>query len=477
VFSAATLVVRRRAAYIRRARVTSTEAAHGVERLQFQFRRGLDIPLAGPPSRDIHAKDVRSVALLPGDYPGVKPVLRVEEGQRVALGEPLFEDRLDARVRFVSPGAGTVTTIHRGAKRALRSIVVTLDGEAELTFDPVPRERLAALSRDAARQRLLDAGWWPALRSRPYGRVPAADAEPHALFITAMDTNPVAADPRLMISEYGADFADGVLALAALIEGRVYVCAAPGAGLKLPEHPRVVLAEFAPPAGRPGTHIHAIAPVPPRRSAWHVGYQDVIAAGRLFTTGRIATERVVSLAGPAVTRPRLIRTRLGASIDDLTRGEIERSESRVLSGSVLAGRVASDWAAFLGRYHNQVTALAEGREREFLGWTMPGAKKFSLTRTFLAGFLPDRLFPLTTNQQGSPRAMVPIGGFERVVPLDLLPTQLLRAIAVGDTDAAQQLGCLELEEEDLALCSFVCAGKYDYGPLLRQALTRIEKEG
>jgi Na+-transporting NADH:ubiquinone oxidoreductase subunit A len=241
----------------------------------------------------------------------------------------------------------------------------------------------------------------------------------------------------------------------------------------------VVVAEFGGPhpAGLPGTHIHAIAPVSARRTAWYVGYQDVIAVGRLFTSGHISTERVVSLAGPAVREPRLIRTRLGASIDDLTRGEIEPGECRVLSGSVLAGRATSDWANYLGRYHQQVTVLREGREREFLGWTAPGANKFSLTRTFLSGFLPARRFPLTTSQQGRPRAMVPIGGFERVMPLDLLPTQLLRAIAVGDTDAAQLLGCLELEEEDLALCSFVCPSKYDYGPLLRQALVRIEKEG
>jgi Na+-transporting NADH:ubiquinone oxidoreductase subunit A len=346
-------------------------------------------------------------------------------------------------------------------------------------FQPVPRGRLAAMSREEARQRLLDAGLWTALRSRPYGRVPAPDAVPHALFVTAMDTNPLAAAPRTMIGEYGEDFAAGVLALAALLDGNVYVCCAPGTELRLPDHPRLVVAEFSGPhpAGLPGTHIHAIAPVSARRSAWYVGYQDAIAVGRLFTSGRIATERVISLAGPAVTEPRLVRTRLGASIDDLVRGETVADECRVLSGSALAGRPASDWAAFLGRYHQQVTVLREGRDREFLGWTMPGANKFSVTRTFLSGFLPKRLFPLTTNQLGSPRAMIPIGSFERVMPLDLLPTQLLRAIAVGDTDTAQQLGCLELEEEDVALCSFVCPSKYDYGPLLRQALTRIEKEG
>ena len=447
--------------------------------MQFHFRRGLDIPMAGPPRADVHAKPVASVALLPGDYPGIKPVLRVEEGERVSLGQPLFEDRIDPRLRFVAPGAGLVSAIHRGAKRILRAVVITLDGTAEVEFQPVPRERLAALTRDEVRQRLLDAGLWTALRSRPYGRVPTPDAVPHALFVTAMDTSPLAADPRTMIGEYGEDFADGVVALAALLDGDVYVCCAPGTALRLPNHPRLVVAEFSGPhpAGLPGTHIHAIAPVSARRSAWYVGYQDAIAIGRLFTTGRISTERIISLAGPAATAPRLLRTRLGASIDDLVRGETVADECRVLSGSALAGRPTSDWAAFLGRYHQQITVLREGRDREFLGWTMPGANKFSVTRTFLSGFLPKRLFPLTTNQLGSPRAMIPIGSFERVMPLDLLPTQLLRAIAVGDTDAAQQLGCLELEEEDLALCSFVCPSKYDYGPLLRQALTRIEKEG
>jgi Na+-transporting NADH:ubiquinone oxidoreductase subunit A len=372
-----------------------------------------------------------------------------------------------------------VATIHRGPKRALRSIVIELDGDAETTFAAVPRGELGGLSREAVRDRLLESGLWAALRSRPYGRVPLPDAMPHALFVTAMDTNPVAPDPRILIGEYGADFADGIEVLAALLDGQVYVCCGPGPDLRLPAHPRVSLAEFAGPhpAGLPGTHIHSIAPVSARRSAWYVGYQDAIAVGRLFTTGRISPERVISLAGPAVLQPRLVRTRLGASIDDLVRNETTPGECRVLSGSVLAGRTTSDWAAYLGRYHNQVTVLREGREREFLGWTMPGADKFSVTRTFLSGFLPKRLFPLGTNQLGRPRAMIPIGTFEHVMPLDILPTQLLRAIAVGDTDAAQLLGCLELEEEDLALCSFVCPSKYDYGPLLRQALARIEKEG
>lgn len=450
-----------------------------MQKLRFHSHLGLDIPLAGPPRPDIHASSVASVALLPNDYPGVQPVLRVEEGQRVAVGQPLFQDRGDPRLLFVSPGSGTVTAIHRGAKRALRAIVVSLEGGEESGREPIAGGRVLSLTREQVREQLLEHGFWAALRSRPYGRVPSPDALPHALFVTATDTNPLAPDPRIMIGEYRQDFADGVLALSKLLDGHTYVCCGPGPDLRLPDDPRIRVAEFAGPhpSGLPGTHIHRIAPVSAHRSAWYVGYQDVIAIGRLFTTGRISTERVISLAGPVVSRPRLLRTRIGASIDDLVRGEIGPGECRVLSGSVLAGRPTSDWAGFLGRYHNQVTALREGRDREFLGWTMPGGDKFSVTRTFLSGFLPKRLFPLTTNQLGSPRAMIPIGGFERVMPLDILPTQLLRAIAVADTDMAQQLGCLELEEEDLALCSFVCPSKYDYGPLLRQALIRIEKEG
>jgi len=450
-----------------------------VHKLQFHSKLGLDVPIAGPPRPDIQASSVGSVALLPGDYPGVRPVLRVEEGQRVVLGEPLFEDRADPRLRFVSPGSGTVSAIHRGAKRALRAIEVTLEGDDGGGREIVAPGDVEALPRGRIRDGLLDSGLWSSLRSRPYGRVALPDAVPHALFVTAMDTNPLAPDPRIMIGEYSRDFADGVLALSRLLDGHTYVCCAPGPDLRLPEDPHIRVAEFSGPhpAGLPGTHIHMIAPVSAQRAAWYVGYQDAIAIGRLFRTGQFRTERIIALAGPVVTRPRLLRTRLGANIDDLVQGEIGPGECRVISGSVLAGRPASDWAAFLGRYHNQVSVLQEGRDREFLGWTTPGGDKFSVTRTFLSGFLPKRLYPLTTNQLGSPRAMIPIGAFERVMPLDLLPTQLLRAIAVGDTDMAQQLGCLELEEEDLALCSFVCPSKYDYGPLLRQALVRIEKEG
>jgi len=209
---------------------------------------------------------------------------------------------------------------------------------------------------------------------------------------------------------------------------------------------------------------------------WHVGYQDVAAIGHLLATGRIDVGRVIALAGPGVARPRLLRTRLGAATDELVAGELAPGAQRVVSGSVLDGRTAAGEATgYLGRYHLQVSALPEGNRREFLGWLAPGREKHSLTGVVLGAFAR-RALPLTTTTNGSPRAMVPIGTYERVMPLDLLPTFLLRALITGDDEQAEALGCLELDEEDLALCTYVCPGKYEYGPLLRGALERIAKD-
>jgi Na+-transporting NADH:ubiquinone oxidoreductase subunit A len=231
------------------------------------------------------------------------------------------------------------------------------------------------------------------------------------------------------------------------------------------------------PAGLAGTHIHFLAPVNAQRVVWTVNYQDVIAIGRLFTQGRIVPERIVAFAGPPVRDPRLVRMRMGAALEPLWREGIADIECRVLSGPVLSGYRAAGWGAYLGRYHVQVAVLQEGRKRDLLGWILPGRNRFSVTNAYTSSFFRSRRFDFTTSQNGSPRAMVPIGSYERVMPLDILPTQLLRALIVGDTDVAQQLGCLELDEEDLALCSFVCPGKHDFGPILRENLERIEKEG
>ncbi len=447
-------------------------------------RRGLDLPITGAPEQAIYpGAAVESVALLGPDYVGLKPTMQIQEGDRVKCGQPLFTDKKNPGITFTSPGSGAVAAVNRGARRVLQSVVIRLDpGEDEEpeSFNRFTREELAGLNATQVRDNLLASGLWTALRTRPYSKVASPASEPSALFVTAMDSNPLAADPSVVIAEYSQDFRDGLTVLSRLFDGTVYVCKAPGSAIPVPEDARFVVAEFAGPhpAGLVGTHIHFLKPVSATRSVWHLGYQDVIAVGRLFTAGRLWVERVVSLAGPLVKRPRLLRTRLGANTEDLVRDELPHEESRVVSGSVLNGRRAAGWACFLGRYHTQVSVLREARERQLFGWIAPGTDRFSASNVFLSSFKRGaKRFDFTTSQQGSPRAMVPIGIYERVVPLDVLPTQLLRALLVRDTDAAQALGCLELDEEDVALCSFVCPSKYDFGPVLRQNLEHIEREG
>ncbi|WP_438971393.1 Na(+)-translocating NADH-quinone reductase subunit A [Methylophaga sp.] len=449
--------------------------------MHFSIKKGLDLPISGKPEQTINdGNNVNSVAVLGNEYVGMRPTMLVEEGQKVKLGEPLFEDKKTPGVIFTSPGAGTVRSINRGAKRALQSVVIDLEGNEEVTFQDYSVDALDQLEPEAITKNLVDSGLWLSFRTRPYSRTPAIDSSPNAIFVTAIDTNPLAADPSIVINEYAEDFKHGLTVISQLTQGKVFLCQAPNAALPVSHRDNIEVNTFSGPhpAGLAGTHIHLLNPVSANKTVWTINYQDVIAIGKLFTTGRIWVERIISFAGPLVNKPRLIRTRLGASTEDLVWGEVASVQSRVISGSVLHGHTANNWAAYMGRFHNQLSVIAETDERELLGWIRPGGKnKFSALNVFFSSLLPKKDLALTTSQNGSPRAMVPVGVFERVMPLDILPTQLLRSLLVKDTDSAQALGCLELDEEDLSLCSFVCSGKYDYGPALRTNLTQIEKEG
>ncbi|MEM9587580.1 MAG: Na(+)-translocating NADH-quinone reductase subunit A [Planctomycetota bacterium] len=445
------------------------------------IKKGLDLPITGCPEQHIDvAAAVTRVALLGDDYIGMKPTMLVAVGDQVQLGQPVFEDKKTPGVTFTAPASGKVIEINRGEKRKFESLVVEVDGDDRVEFTDAKGADPIAMGRDALTEQLRISGLWTALRTRPYGRVPAVDSTPHSIFVQAMDTNPLSADPAIVMADRKDQFSLGLTALTQLTDGPVYVCKGqqaeiPGAGID-----RVHVETFAGPhpAGLVGTHIHFLDPVGPTKTVWYIGYQDVMAIGSFLQTGTLDTRRVVAFAGPAVKQPRLIETRQGAAIDQLIEGEIaEDIKIRAISGSVLCGRTANGVTGYVGRYANQVSVLEEGDEREFLGWQKPGLDKYSVTRVFASAMLPDKKFGFTTSTGGSVRAMVPLGTYEKVMPLDILPTQLLRALIVRDTDQAQQLGALELEEEDLALCTFVCPGKYEYGSLLRDNLTTIEREG
>lgn len=441
-----------------------------------KINQGLDLPISGAPEQVIsEGPKVRTVAVIGSDYIGMKPTMAVQQGDRVKTGQVIFTDKKTEGVKFTAPATGVVSAINRGARRVLQSVVIDVEEDEFVSF--AQYGDMSAVSREQAVANLVDSGLWTALRTRPFSRVPKPGTEPSAIFVTAMDTHPLAADPAVIIDKEIAAFSDGVTVLGKLTDGKVYVCAAAGTNISV-NGANVVTEQFAGPhpAGLAGTHIHFLHPVSSTRKVWTIGYQDVIAVGKLFRDGRLSPQRVVALAGPQVENPRLLTTRLGANLEELAAGQMLTGENRLISGSILGGRTARGVTAFLGRYHNQVSVLLEGTHREFMGWLSPGTDKHSVMPIYLSQFA-SKLFNYTTNTNGSERAMVPMGSYERVMPLDILPTQLLRSLIVGDTATAQQLGCLELDEEDLALCTYVCPGKYEYGPILRDNLTRIEKEG
>ena len=448
-----------------------------------KIKKGLDLPISGKPVQSIEAApEIRHVALLGDDYHGMKPTMLVGEGDFVQLGQPVFTDKKNEGVTYVAPATGKVKAINRGAKRRFLSLEIEIEEGDEYVFS-VPGDA-GSVDQSTAEKFLVESGLWQSFRTRPYSKAPAIGSEADAIFVTAIDTSPLAAEPELVIDANKELFIAGLRIVAKLTKGKTYVCTRADSRIPGDNVPNVTFEQFAGPhpSGLVGTHIHTLHPVgPTSRPVWHIGYQDVIAIGHLFTTGKLMTERVVSLAGPAIENPVLLRTRLGASITELISGRTVGENSRIVSGSVLSGRTAEESVAYLGRFHNSVSVLEEGTKREFLGWQMPGLDKYSVTKVYGGSWLKGKLFPLTTSSGGSKRAMVPLGTYERVMPLDMLATQLLRALIVGaetgNTEPALELGALELDEEDLALCTFVCPGKYEYGSILRENLTLIEKEG
>ena len=444
-----------------------------------KVRRGLDLPISGAPEQVIHdGPAISQVAIIGSDYPGMKPTMAVREGDRVKLGQVLFTDKKNAGVQFTAPAAGTVVAINRGERRVFQSLVIDINGDEAESFASYQADQFGSLERTAIVENLVNSGQWVAFRTRPYSKVPAIDSIPASIFVTAMDTNPLAADPAPIIAQRSEDFVNGLKVLTGLTEGPVNLCVAPQSGVAGDEVDGVREVAFSGPhpAGLAGTHIHYLDPVSANKTVWTIGYQDVIAIGALFTTGRVDTSRVVALAGPQVNQPRLLTTQLGANLNQLVIGELANDENRMISGSVLAGRKAAGALAFLGRYHAQVSVIREGRERQLFHYLRAGVDKHSALPIFVSS-LTKKLFNMTSSTNGSERAMVPVGGYEDVTALDLLPVQLLRSLIVGDTDMAQKLGCLELDEDDVGLYTYCCVGKYEYGPILRDNLTKIEKEG
>ncbi|MEM7461673.1 MAG: Na(+)-translocating NADH-quinone reductase subunit A [Pseudomonadota bacterium] len=446
--------------------------------MNFSFKKGLDLPVMGAPAPGIkEGPKIQTVAVVGADYLGLKPRLSVEEGQQISRGSPVFAHKDTPQVLVTSPVAGRVRSVNRGARRALISV------EIDVTEDDVPPIDFSKIgdpdTAEGIAERLCAAGLWTSFRTRPYSKVPDPGTRPSALYVTAMDTEPLSPDAAEIIEDAGQAFELGLAAITALPDGNTYLCYDSASDMNVPDLPGLTKVSFSGPhpAGLPGTHMHFLEPPSTETTVWTIWYQDVIAIGRLMKHGTLDPERVIAISGPLVQSPRSVRTLMGASMIDLIDGAVDNTTSyRLISGSILSGRAGEGADSYLGRYDRQITVIEEDHHQIPLGWIRPMSNKYAY-QPVLGSAFSNKLFELTSNLNGGRRAMVPLGTFEQLMPQDYLPTQLLRALLVMDTDSAQALGALELDEEDLGLVGFACPAKYEYRMALRDCLNKIEREG
>lgn len=447
---------------------------------KFRIKKGLDLPITGSPKQEI-TKTIKTkkVALLGDDYVGMKPTMLVSLGDKVKLGQVLFTDKKTPGVKYTAPASGKILQINRGEKRAFKSIVIEVEGAEEETFKSFSENELSNLNDDEVKSILIDSGMWTSIRVRPFSKVANPETKPNSIFITATDTNPLAPSIEKVLEGNENNFQNGLTVISRLTENKVFLCKSPETSLPSTDIKDLSIEEFEGPhpSGLVGTHIHFLDPVSSKKHVWYINAQDVAAIGYLFTKGKINTERIISVGGPQVKTPSLIKTQIGADLNELTEGELKDGENRVISGSVLCGFAAIGMVSFLGRYHQQISVIEEERKREFFGWVNPSANNYSVQAVMLSSILPSKKFNLGTSLKGGHRAIVPVGSYEKVIPLDIEINYFLRSLAVDDIEEAEQLGCMELDEEDLALCTFVCPSKIDHGENLRRNLTQIEKEG
>ncbi len=430
-----------------------------------KIKKGLDIPLGGAAERNIvDARSIERYAVRPPDVVGFTPRLRVAEGDHVAVGQPLVEDKHDPRLVLPSPVDGTVAAIVRGEKRKLMEVVVEKNRNT-LNTQNSPNHQITS-----------EAPVWWMLRERPFGTIANPDHKPKGIYVSLRDTNPLAPDIDFTLKGREHEFEAGVKALEAFAEVHC------------------VRAEGPHPAGNIGTIVAALDPINKGECIWHVGAQDVANIGRWCLTGEYRPERVIAVGGPAAKAPKYYRVICGACLKRIN--DVQLTDpgypqlptadhplpTRIISGSVLSGTaIAAD--GFLGMYDQQVTLIEEGDQYDFMGWLMPGLKKFSFSKTFLSGFvrlLPTTHYPLptefNTNLHGGRRPFLFTGNFERVFPFDIYPLQLIKACIVGDVELQEKLGIYEVEPEDFALCEFIDPSKTEIQTIIREALEVLRKE-
>ena len=435
-----------------------------------KISKGLDLPISGKPHISITDEPkISSVSLLANDFVGMKPTMLVKENDEVKVGEKLFEDKKNPGIFFTAPAGGLIKSINRGDKRKFLSIEIEISQNEEfIDFD-------MGSSQDEIKNTLINSGLWNVFRTRPFNRTPNISSSPEALFINCCDTNPLSVDPYEIINIDKDSFDKGLETIKQLFDCDIHLTyqnnnfdnTLSGINYHQFTGPH--------PAGLVGTHISKIHPVNLNSKVWTANFQDIISIGYLKKNKKIKTTKIISLGGPAVFEPSLIKVRHGSNLDEITAGKIE-DNSRVISGSVLHGHESEGVMKYLGYYDSQVSVIPDEVNEIFLNWLMPGSSLHSKLNVFISSFIKPKKYIFNTSIGGGNRAIVPISSYEEVVPMDILVTQLLKSLVVSDIEMAIDLGMLELVPEDLSLCSYVCPSKYDYSSILMDNLNKLYLE-
>jgi Na+-transporting NADH:ubiquinone oxidoreductase subunit A len=441
-----------------------------------KLRRGLDIKLKGTAETVLETLPFPAVvALKPTDFPGLTPKMSVKPGAEVKAGDALFYNKYHPEVVFTAPFGGKVSSVNLGERRRILEVVIETDSQAGFvefeSGDPLK------LTTEVVKENLLKSGLWPFIKRRPYGIVASPDDQPKAIFISTFDTAPLAPDYNFILEGQMGTFQTGINALSRLTTGKVFLGLSEKSVFGNIKNVEYHTFAGPHPAGNVGVQIHHISPLNKGEVIWTINPQDVLFIGRLFETGKTDFTKIFALTGSEVEKPKYFQTLLGTQVSEITKGHLKKSpyKQRIISGNVLTGTRVNP-INYVGFYDSQISVIPEGNDYELLGWAAPGVDKFSASKTFLSSLFPKKEYELNANMNGGERAFVMSGQYEKVVPMNVFPVFLLKAILANDVDKMEQLGLYEVIEEDFALCEYVCTSKIKVQSILRTGINTMIKE-
>ncbi len=442
---------------------------------QIKLKKGFDIKIPGAAQKQIGQLQPSKVfSIKPSDFRNFSYKLSVAEGDEVLAGQSIIFDKERPEIFIPSPVSGEVVEIVRAEKRRVTHIRILADQDTKFKTFETP----SSLTKESVKETLLSTGTWSYIRQRPFDSIPDIDSEPKAIFVSLFDSSPLAPDYSYVLKDELADLKKGLEVLGILSDGKLNIGVSSNTDSELYQGVNATINTFdgPHPAGNVGVQIHHIDPIRPGQVVWYVAPQDAVIIGRVFNSGKYQAQRKIAIVGIEVQNPQYYSVISGQTIDSLVAGKTTDSPMRIIQGNVLHGEITTK-DDFLSYYTNQVTVIKESKEPELFGWALPGFSKLSLNHSFPSWLMPKKVYNLDTRINGEERAFVVTGEYEKVLPMNIMPVVLLKAILAGDIERMENLGIHEVSEEDFALCEFVCTSKIDVQNIIRQGLDLLKSEG